>query len=304
MNSPIPPPSAPGAASYWQRLIGAPRWVRFSLLGLAALLIWYGLVGALQAGISADPALRPTSDQLPPGGSVTVGFAARLVESQVDERPFTPNDPLFFPTAFARRTPAFQQQVIETTSVVVSALVPDQPEAPLTRAATHLQTPASQWWLNAGWPPIRISAERAYRRAIADLVAHNRALANERAAGVPQAERVDPAAFAAVQAIATRVEMEAAAIDGHIRGNGEGAASVRLAAARGTAHASAMLLRGLREDHAAAIRRSGKAARWSHAIDALDRVAAMSPMVVGEGDLVRAGYQLLTAGAALRDILA
>ena len=273
------------------------------------LLLWYGLIGTLRGGVHPDLTLRPSAAQLPAGGSVTAAMAARLIEHEVDEGAFTPNDPFFFPTGFARRTPAYQTRIVQTVHAAVDALAretrPPNLAADLKVAAAELAIPADQWWLRAAWPPIGASAERHYRRAAAALVAHNRLLAEGRAvpSSSPPGARMDAASAAALASLATAIEAQAAQGDRILRGTDAGNPSVQLAAARGTAFAAALLMRGLRDDNAAAIRLSGRAARWGEALDALDAATNVSPIVTRNGDLVTIGYSLLIAANAMRDIL-
>jgi len=282
-----------------------PRWLQLVVGAALFLFVWYGLIGTLRAGIRPDPALRPTAQQLPAGGSVTVAMAARLIEREVDENSFTPNDPFFFPTGFARRTPAYQAGLIETVQTTVDALAERSPGPELLAASKALATPAGQWWLQAGWPPIVASAERQFRRAGTALVAYNQGLTDAKRTGpTPLSEKgLDDASTAALAALVASVDAQAMAGDRMIRGEDAGNASVQLASARGTAFAAAMLMRGLRDDNAAAIRLSGRAARWGEALDALDAAAAISPIVTRQGDLVAIGYSLLIAATAMRDIL-
>lgn len=305
----VPQPPSPGHSvravdpARWKILRSLPRWA-FWLIGiLFFLVVWFGVVGAVQTVIAPDPALRPTVEQLPAGGSVAIGFAARLIDVEVNERNFTPNDPLFMPTGLARKTPAYQAQVIAVVRDAVRALAAESTDERLAVASEALHTPADQWWLHAGWPPIRRSAERAYRDALVQLEAYNAARASDAAAGASASVAVSAQAMAVVSVLADAIDAEAAHGDLLIQGISEESIAVQFASARGTAHAAAMILRGLRDDNAAAIRRTGKAARWAAAIDALDSLAAMSPLVVREADLVRAGYQLLIASAAMREIL-
>ncbi len=296
---------APSPRSFWQRLVQAPLWLKIVLGAALFLAFWYGVVGTLQASIRPDLTLRPTIQQLPAGGSVTVAMAARLVQHEVDERSFTPNDPFFFPTGFTRRTPAYQAEVIETGRDVISALAEQAPTPGLVAAAEALATPPEQWWLQLGWPLVQPSAERQYRRSMVALVEHNRAMAagQGRATAPVAAKRLDPASAAALATLVAAVDAQAEAGDRLIRGAGAGNPSVQLAAARGTAFAAAMLMRGLRDDNAASIRLSGRAARWGEALDALDAAAAVNPIVTRQTDLVTVGYSLLIAGNAMRDIL-
>jgi len=285
------------------RVLGAPVLLRWLIAVVAALIVWYGVIGTLRAGISPDLLLRPTAEALPPGGSVTVGMAARLIEAEALERAFTPNDPAIFPTGLARRTPAYQAQLVRTVQETVEALAAHDSGDALRDAAEQLNVPPEQGWLRAGWPPVRLPAERHYARAVQALVQHNQALAASGRRAEGREVALDAGSRAALQAIADAVEAEAATGDRMIRGTDEGSVAVRLAAQRGTAFAAAILMRGLRDDNAGAIRLSGRAARWGEALDALDRAAMQNPMFAGNSDLVANGYALLMAGSAIRAIL-
>lgn len=290
------------AMLHWR---GWPRWVWAIVAAAILLFIWYGVIGAMQARIAPDPALRPTAAQLPSGGSVAVGFSARLVDVEVNDRSFTPNNPFYFPTGFAKRAPAYQVAVTATVAAFVDALSmkPDSPA--LAEAAALLQTSPTQRWWQLGWPPVQPSAERTYRAAVDAMVRHNQDQ-SARYALIPSTgstERLPPHARAGLAALADSLEAQAMRGDAVLAGRSDRAVGVEFSAARGTAHASAMLIRGLRDDHAAAIRLSGRAAYWGETLDHLDRAAVASPLFISQNDLTVAGYQMLMASSAIRRIL-
>jgi hypothetical protein len=280
------------------RFSDLPSWARIALIGLALALAWYGLIGGLRAGIHAEPASRPGPELLPPGGSETLGMAALLLDQQVNSRAFTPNDPFFYPTALARRTPAFQARLVETVSASVAALASGSGRPLLTRAADALATPADQWLIGRRFPFLSLPAEVQYRRAVGALADENREIAAN-----PRARR-QLVGLGLVGTLADRVEAEAELIADHRRGPARESDAVRLASARGVALAAAMLLRGIREDEAELVRLSGQAARWGEAIDALDNVARLDPILVRDSHLVEAAYALLLASRAMRDSVA
>ena len=288
-----------GIASLWKRV---PPPVRLFAAMMALMALWYGVIGTALGGITVDLALRPTAEQLPLRGSVTVGMAARLLEHQVAERAFTPNDPIFYPTGLTQRTPAFQSSFIKTVADAVEAMDSAGEPSQLTDAARSLSVDPSTWWLRAGMPPIGRPAERHFRNAADSLVRHNHATASDR----PEASvdtGLKPVSRAVLQALLDRLEAEASRGNRLLRNPSEGSARVQLSSARGTAFAATMLLRAVREDNADAVRMSGRAARWGEALDALDSAATLDPLFVGKDDLVTVGYSLLLAGNAIRDIL-
>jgi hypothetical protein len=298
--------SGPPVARAGHALARIPPPARLFLVMLGLLFLWYGVIGSMRAGIETNVALRPGPELLPPGGSVTAAMAARLLQDQVAERAFTPNDPLFYPTGLAQRTPAFQTSLIETISGAVIALAGPSEGTPLADAAEALRTPPTLWWLSAEWPPLGRPAERHYARATDALAAHNLALASRPQPAPVQAlarGRLDPASQQALAALLEAVEAQAGQGNRVLRGTDAGSHAVELASARGTAFAAAMLMRGLRDDNSAAIRTSGRAARWGEALDALDAAARIDPVFTRSDDLVKVGYSLLLAGNAMRAIL-
>jgi hypothetical protein len=287
-------------------LARVPPPLRLFLLLLGLLALWYGVIGTIRAGIEVDLATRPERADLPPGGSVTAGMAARLISQQGADRAFTPNDPIFYPTGLARRTPAFQEALVHTVAGSVEAMAAASRTPRLTAAAESLATDPTLWWIRPGMPPFGRPAERHLLDGRRELRAYNmqRAAARSGAASQAGARRVSGQSLAVLGALLEAIEAEAERGDRLIRDPASGSAGVQLARARGTAYAATLLLRGLREDEAAAIRLSGRAGRWSEVQDALDRAAKMDPVFAGESDLVGSGYALLVAANGLRAILA
>jgi hypothetical protein len=287
----------PGAPSLLQRLKGLPAAVLWALAVLLFLLVWYGVVGGLRAGIAPDPALRAGDVERPAGGSAAVALAARLVERETADRAFTPNDSFLHPTAFAWRTAAFQRAVVETVATLLPVLpaVAGAREparvALFTEAVRELAVPADRAWLALDWPPIRVPAERRYLGAVRLLREANVAPGIEPTEG---AALLAPALAALADTVA-----EAAAEGEAVLRSDDGPAGRALARQRGVATAAGVLLRGLREDHANAIRQSGRAASLALATDALDRAADVHRRVSVRGGLVESGYALLTAARAL-----
>ena len=294
------------AASPTGLISRVPAPLRLFLVVVGLLAVWYGVIGTIQAGIEVNLATRPERADLPPGGSVTAGMAARLLSQQVADRAFTPNDPIFYPTGLARRTPAFQEALVRTIGAAVEAMATESRAPRLAAAAEALGSDPTLWWIRPAMPPFGRAAERHLLDGRAELRAYNAELAASRRAGTPpaRARQLSGKGAAVLGALLTAIEAEAERGDRLIRDPSGGSAAVQLARARGTAYAAALLLRGLREDEAAAIRLSGRAGRWSEAQDALDRAATLDPVIVGESDLVGSGYAMLVAASNLRAILA
>lgn len=279
-----------------------PRPLRWLLAAGIMLGLWYGLIGTWRAGVSVDLSLRPSAEQLPPGGSVTLGMTAALIRQQVEERAFTPNDPFFYPTGLTRRTPAFQASLVETLAASVDAMASAGGSDTLAKAAGELGVSPSLWWVRAGWPPVGRSAERHFRSARLAIEETNQNLAERQfsqGAFVSSPRDRDRV----LRALLAEIEAEIARGDMLIQNPRTAELPVQIARARGTAYAATIVLRGLSEDSSAAIRASGRAARWGEALDALDNVARLDPLVPRGEHLLRSGYSLLMAGNAIRAIL-
>lgn len=272
------------------------------MLPAVFVILWFGVIGTMRAGVKVDLSVRPGAEQLAPGGSVTLGMAARLLEQQVEKRSFTPNDPFFAPTAFTRRTPAFQASAVETLAAGVEAMASIGGSDSLSIAAQELQTDPSLWWIRAGWPPVGRPAERHYRTAREALEETNANLAARQSGQGPFAASPRERNMV-LRALLAEIEAETARGDLLIRTPRTTEVPVQIARARGTAYAATLLLRGLAEDSATSIRASGRAARWGEARDALDSVATLDPIIPRDEHLVRAGYSLLMASNAIRAIL-
>lgn len=273
-------------------------WIAALVIG--GLLFWYGLIGTIRGGIDIDTSLRPSPDLLPAGGSVTIATAASLIRREVEDRSFTPNDPFFYPTGLARRTSAFQAEVVGTVSDVVGAIAHFHPGSDVAKAAEKLTVPPERWWIGSRPPFVGVPAERAYSGAVDDLIAWNRTRTSGIAAPGPH---LSPESRLAMQKLVDRIDARIAEGDRLIRGQDGGSMGLQLSRSRGTAFASALLLRGLRDDNAVAVRASGRAARWGEALDALERAAAVSPAFPRASDLVTIGYSLLIARNAMHAIL-
>ena len=220
----------------------------------------------------------------------------------MQELAFTPNDPSFYPTGLATRTPAFQAELVRTIAGFTEALAASGESPELRQAADLLATPPDHWWLRAAMPPIGRPAERVYGDAIDELVAYNHARSEADNRQANEVSLPDPAR-AALGSLLEQVEAQAAGIDAVLRDGRRTDRAEQLSSARGAAFAAALLMRGLRDDHLSAIRLSGRAARWGEAIDQLGAAANVDSTLSREQDLVRAGYSLLMAGNAMRAIL-
>lgn len=287
------------------RLQSLPRSARIVLGVLAALILYYGLIGWLIQTVDADLTLRPAPAALPPGGSVTVAMAAAVIDREVNDHAWTPNDPFFFPTALLDNMPAFQRGIRAMAAQLVRAVHDraggsDDPD--LNVAVDGLVTPPDRWWLHGDWPFIGRSSESAYRDAVEALHRYNARL------GQRQAQlSSDAAALAAIlQSLAAQLDAAAVATGRQVGGrdpqSAERGVDVQFYEVKGQAYAAALFARALREDYGAVIRQRQLAGAWAEATDALDAAVRRSPILADQDDLALQGFQLLLARDRLREI--
>ena len=272
------------------------RWPLIGGATVAVLVLYYGLGGWLAAEIDPDLTVRPTAAQLPPGGSVTAAMAARLIDREVNESSWIPNDSILSRTAILDNKPAYQDGLRQTVAAEVAALGRD-PD--LQAAATALATPSERGWLHADWPPLGGSAESAYRDAIAALGRYNDRLSGKEIAP----DRAPLRLAIQLDALAGRLGGAGGGVERAIASRaapGDRAADEEFYAVRGSAYAAAMLLRALREDNPDLVRTRQLGLAWNEATDALDRAVAVHPIIVGRADLTEQGYYLLLARNKLK----
>ncbi len=276
----------------------SPRFRGRGALGVGAaillIVLYYGLGGLVTSRIDPNTGLRPDPESLPPGGSVAVAFAARLVDREVQEHGWTPNDSFLAPTVMLDEMPAFQDGLRRAVAAAVPTLAAG-PE--VAEAAEAFATPSEQWWRLGGSPEARYRDGDAARR-----------LLNARLGRGEVGLDRSPARLAvAVDALADGLDAAAAATERRLRGR-PGALDRDLDAqfnsVRGQAYAATMLMRGLRDDFAPVIRARELGATWSEGAEALDALVAIDPWLIGEADLTAQGYYLLLARAKLRALAA
>ena len=287
------------------RLQSLPRFARIALSVFVALILYYGLIGWLIQTVDADLTLRPAPAALPPGGSVTVGMAAAVIDREVNDHAWTPNDPFFFPTALLDNMPAFQRGIRAMTAQLVRAIqgrIGGSDDPDLSLAVDGLMTPPDRWWLQGNWPFVGTSAESAYRDAVEALHRYNARLGQRQARLSP-----DAATLAAIlQSLAAQLDAAATATGRQVGGRGEQSAEravdVQFYEVKGQAYAAALFARALRDDYGAVIRQRQLAGSWAEATDALDAAVRRAPVLVDQDDLALQGFQLLLARDRLREI--
>ena len=173
-----------------RRLLARFRWrvVKrlFAAFLVGTVLKWTVVVPSMHE-IDASLDFAPT---VPEGGSAAVAMAAGLIDREVNEHGWTPNDPLFYPTAPLDNMPNFQIGMMRAASWFTIELL-DQigrvrgsgaNDGDLERAAGLLQFPPDVWFIepSMSWLPTATSEEQ-YRTAVQLLERYNERIASGQA---------------------------------------------------------------------------------------------------------------------------
>lgn len=164
-----------------------PGWRTAKFLG-AGIAVWavvnYGILGPLTHDIDTSPIVVPGQDL--GNASAAVTAATMLMHRELEEKGWTPNDPLIAPSAVLDNMPNFQSGVIDAVGRFSFELLDqiartrgssiDDPD--LERATGFLQFPPDIWI----WEPSRsllpsVSSETQYRQGLAALERYNARLA-------------------------------------------------------------------------------------------------------------------------------
>ncbi|MBF9052356.1 DUF2333 family protein [Roseobacter sp. HKCCD9010] len=177
--------------SFWARL-RSPIGRRLLKLVVVAMVlsttVKWTVLAPMMHEIDANVEFVPAN--APEGSSAAVAMAAGLIDREINDHGWTPNDPWFFPTAPLDNMPNFQRGVMRATSWFTIELL-DQigrirgagaNDGDLERAAGLLQFPADVWIIDpdTSWLPTATSEEQ-YRSAVMLLQRYNERVASGQA---------------------------------------------------------------------------------------------------------------------------
>lgn len=262
------------------------RAIFLATLAVWFLLLYFGMGALLTSNVDDNPAFRPAEEDLPPGGSVAVAMTSAVLNREVNEHSWTPDDPWFFPSAMLNNMPAYQRGIRMAVFRFTAALTTRQPtDADLLEAHDALATPPDRWWIGTDWPWVRASSGSRYDDAVDYIRAYNARVANGSAPSVRDAatlalmlDHLASALSEGEDALVRHVSGDEA-VEGRRLGNDE-----IFYAVRGEAYASMLILAGLREDFAPLIRQRQLSARWAAVARSLEATVGINPLVVTVGD--------------------
>ncbi len=279
--------------SFPQRLLRLFRWRVFKVLLaaylVAALLKWAVLAPVLHE-IDANPDFAPV---VPAGGSAAVAMAAGLIDREVNTHGWTPNDPVFYPTAPLDNMPNFQIGMMRATSWFTIELL-DQigrvrgsgaNDADLERAAGLLQFPPDVWIIEPGmsWLPTATSEEQ-YRTAVQLLESYNARIASGQAVFELRAD----ALATTLRQMSVDLASQAAQID-RVTTSGERrlldtTADDLFYQNKGMLYAYYMILNSLGSDFEGLIDQRTLRLGWTQALNDLRAGSQLAPLVVLNAD--------------------
>jgi len=301
---------------------GGARW-RWLLPVLVVLVLplWY-LFGVLfMAGIDEDLAFRPSPQDLPAGGSVAVAMASGIMDREVNEVGWTPNNPWFSPTYLIDNLPNYQegerriiaQFTLEMRDQIGRLRGTGAADTHLNQAVSNLSFAGDRWYVNHDRPILSLASESFYRDAITAMRAYNQ----EVAAGKATYERRADALEAVLTRIGLALGDSLARTDDYVATRGgtlfEGTSDDIFYQSRGEVRAAYLVLSGLRQDFAPVIRARGLDNLWNKLMHDLRQINEMDPLIVLNGEaggmmlkshLAEQGFMLSNARVALREITA
>ena len=262
------------------------RGVFLAVLALWFLLVYFGLGALMISRMDDNPAFRPSEADLPPGGSVAVAMTSAVLNREVNDHGWTPDDPWFYPSAMLDNMPAFQRGIRMAVYRFTTALATRQPtDADLLAAQEALAIRPDRWWMGPDWPWLRSSSAARYDDAVEYIRSYNARIANGTAPSVRDA----PTLALMLEHLASALSEGEQALDRHVTG-GETIPGKRIGddeifyAIRGESYASLLILAGLREDFAPLIRERQLSARWAGVVRSLEAAVDINPLVVTVGE--------------------
>jgi hypothetical protein len=265
---------------------------RTAIYVVAIVALYFGVIGNLMHRIDADIAFAPPNPV--EGGSHAVNMVAGLIERETVTHRWTPNDPLFYPTAYLDNMPNFQRGLIRAISRFTiemedqvgrlrgsSAIDPD-----LERAAGLLQFPTDVWIFDFQQSLLPVQpADTQYIAAMRALTAYNERVAAGQAVFEARADTL----AMTVRRISGELGSRAALVDAHVRRDRfviDPVADDIFYFNKGMAYGYYLTLRELGRDFDQLIAAQGLTAVWEQTLASLRQASQLRPLVVmtGQGD--------------------
>lgn len=318
-------PSQSRFSRFWRNLNDRPGFGGFVKRGLIAVailfLLYYPIGMALVHSVNDDVNFAPTGEDVAkPGSSQSVAVMAGLIDREVNQSEWTPNDPFFQPGSALDNMPNFQTGLMsalarfsfELTDQVGRTRGSSEADKDLQKAAGLLQYPADVWlWNPSVTLAPRASSESQYRAARLALLAYNSRLA----AGNATFERRADNLMATIERIAADLGSQSAVLDDEVRDHSgdfiDRNADDVFYNTKGKLYGYYILLKALGEDFAPVIKEKNLGTSWAQMLDTFREAAELTPVVVINGrpdatfqpsHLASQGFYLLRARTQAREV--
>lgn len=267
-------------------------WHIVTLALICFICLYYPLGGYLIHNIDKETNYEenlPDSKQL-----ATVKTVSDLVSREINDKIWTPNLPVFFPSYFLDNMPAFQLGIINSLANFTTALPrvfpplqsgQNKPDR-LKTAAELLNYPGNVWLFS---PDNNLtpapSSTRQYRAAIRQLNKYNMAVS----AGIISYQPTDRDLKYLIGKIRNNLTAAANELERQIREFSSSWIDTRADDVfyynQGKAYAAFLELKALGYDYKEIIVSAGQYENWTKALKTLEEAAAISPLIVRNGSL-------------------
>jgi len=314
-------PVGSGTGSGWRPRVSLPprRLARVGLGVLVALLLYYPIGMIWIHTIDDNPDFAGTTTS--PAQSKMVATMAALIDREVDQHRWTPNDPFFIPSWALDNMPNFQMGIVAGLSRIAVELTDhmgrsrgtSQADPDLDKALGFLKYPGDRWVWDPSvsiWP--QQPAEAQYRAARRALLAYNDRLTSGQAIFERRADNLQ----AALERIASDVGSMSAVIEQHVKSDGGSLFDMQVDNIfynnKGRAYAYYLVLRDLGTDYEAVLKERNLGTVWNQMVDSFREAALLQPLVVFNGNadsqllpahLVGQGFYLLRARFQLYEVI-
>jgi hypothetical protein len=288
------------------------------LLGVVALAYLLGMAWAHQ--INDDLDFQPPPERQTKGGSAAVDMVAALINREVNETNWVPNNPFPFPSSLLDNMPNFQlglmyalsRFAVEMTDSLGRTRGSSQGDADLDKAAGLLKYDGTVWV----WEPSisllpTARAESQYEAAMRALEAYNRRLA----AGEATLDRRADNLIAFIDRIAADLGSTSAVLAERAEASSIGwfdrRADDDFYNAKGRLYGYSMVLKALGQDFQGVITERNAQPLWDNMLESLRIAAGMDPLIVSNGapdgllfpnHLAAQGFYLLRARTQMREL--
>lgn len=301
----------------WLATVSGSTWRKVAV-GVPLAFFLYILIG-MAVVYRIDDRFEQTP-AAPGGAAQVVSDVAWLVNREVSEHNWTPNDPFFLPAWWLDNTPNYQRGIMDALSRF-SFELRDQigrmrgssaVDANLQKAAGDLAKEPDRWIVDFSTSLLPTTPSHTYyREAVSEFEAYN----NRLAVGEAVFERRSDNLLATIDRIALDLGASSAALEDYIGENAGGVlpdtgADDLFYRVKGQVYAYVVILRALKTDFSDVIEARQLATLYDELLNSMTAAAQLDPLVVTNGavdgiianHLSMQGFYLLRARTQLREV--